>query len=79
MSPELVGVLGMVALVVLLFMRVPVAIAMIAVGLGGFAAIINWTSALGRLGSDTFFAASFYSLSVIPLFVFMGLIRAASA
>ena len=79
MSPELVGILGMVALVVLLFMRVPVAIAMIAVGLAGFAAIINWTSALGRLGSDTFFAASFYSLSVIPLFVFMGLILAASA
>ena len=79
MSPEVVGILGMVALVVLLFMRVPVAIAMIAVGLAGFAAIINWTSALGRLGSDTFFAASFYSLSVIPLFVFMGLILAASA
>jgi len=79
MSPELVGILGMVALVVLLFMRVPVAIAMIGVGLGGFAAIINWTAALTRLGSDTFFAASFYSLSVIPLFVFMGLILAASA
>lgn len=79
MSPEMVGILGMVALVILLFMRVPVAIAMIAVGIAGFAAIINWTSALGRLGSDTFFAASFYSLSVIPLFVFMGLILAASA
>lgn len=79
MSPELVGILGMVALVVLLFMRVPVAIAMIGVGLAGFTAIINWNAALTRLGSDTFFAASFYSLSVIPLFVFMGLILAASA
>jgi tripartite ATP-independent transporter DctM subunit len=79
MSPEIVGLLGMVALVVLLFMRVPVAIAMIGVGLVGYALITNWTAALTRLGSDAFFAASLYSLSVIPLFVFMGLILAAAA
>lgn len=79
MSPEIVGILGIIAMVVLLFLRVPVAIAMIGVGLVGFSMIINWTAALGRLGSDTFFASSLYSLSVIPLFVFMGLILAASA
>jgi len=79
LSPEIVGVLGMVALVVLLFLRVPVAIAMIGVGLAGYALITNWTAALARLGSDAFFAASLYSLSVIPLFVFMGLILAAAA
>lgn len=79
MSPEIVGILGMVALVVLLFMRVPVAIAMIGVGLAGYALITNWTAALARLGSDAFFATSLYSLSVIPLFVFMGLILAAAA
>lgn len=79
MSPEIVGLLGMVALVVLLFIRVPVAIAMIGVGLVGFALITNWISALTRLGSDAFFASSLYSLSVIPLFVFMGLILAAAA
>lgn len=79
MSPEIVGILGMVALVVLLFLRVPVAIAMIGVGLAGYALITNWTAALARLGSDAFFAASLYSLSVIPLFVFMGLILAAAA
>ena len=79
MSPEIVGILGMVALVVLLFMRVPVAIAMIGVGLVGFGLITNWNAALTRLGSDAFYGASLYSLSVIPLFVFMGLILAASA
>ena len=31
------------------------------------------------MGSDAFYGASLYSLSVIPLFVFMGLILAASA
>ena len=55
MSPEMVGILGIIAMVLLLFLRVPVAVAMIGVGLVGFAMIINWTAALGRLGSDTFF------------------------
>lgn len=79
MSPEVIGIIGIVAMVVLLFLRVPVAIAMIGVGIGGFSVIINWNAALTRLGSDAFFAASLYSLSVIPLFIFMGLILAASA
>lgn len=79
MSPELVGILGMFALVLLLFLRVPVAIAMIAVGLIGFSIMTNWTAALGRLASDAYFSSSLYSLSVIPLFVFMGLVLAASA
>jgi len=79
LSPEVVGILGIIALVVLLFMRVPVAIAMIGVGLIGFGIMTNWTSALTRLGSDAFFTSSLYSLSVIPLFVFMGLVLAASA
>jgi tripartite ATP-independent transporter DctM subunit len=79
LSPEVVGLLGILALLVLLFIRVPVAIAMIGVGLIGFAIMTNWTAALARLGSDAFFTSSLYSLSVIPLFVFMGLVLAASA
>ena len=79
MSPELVGILGLAVMVVLLMLRVPVAVAMIAVGLVGFGIITNWRAAFARLGSDAFFGASIYSLSVIPLFVFMGLVLAASA
>ena len=79
MSPELVGVLGLVAMVLLLLLRVPVAVSMIAVGVIGFAIIINIDAALGRLGSDAYFGASLYSLSVIPLFVFMGLALASAS
>lgn len=79
MSPELVGILGLFALIVLLFLRVPVAIAMIAVGLIGFSIMTNWDAALSRLASDAYFSSTLYSLSVIPLFVFMGLVLAASA
>lgn len=76
MSPELVGVLGLVVMVALLLMRVPVAVAMIGVAIVGFGLITNFDAALARLGSDTFFGATLYSLSVIPLFVMMGLLLA---
>lgn len=79
MSPELVGILGLVAMVVLLLLRVPVAVAMIAVGLAGFTIIINLDAALARLAADTFRATTIESLAVIPLFVLMGLILAAAA
>lgn len=79
MSPEVIGILGLIALVGLLVLRVPVGVAMIAVGIVGFAMIINWKAALTRLGSDAFFGASLYSLSVIPLFVFMGLLLASAS
>lgn len=79
MSPEAIGALGLVVMVLLLLLRVPVAVAMIAVGVAGFALIIDFDAALGRLGSDAFFGASLYSLSVIPLFVLMGLVLASAA
>lgn len=79
MSPELVGVLGLAVMVVLLLLRVPVAVAMIAVGLAGFTIIINLNAALARLASDTFRATTIESLAVIPMFVLMGLVLAAAA
>ena len=79
MSPELVGILGLVVMVILLMLRVPVAVAMIVVGLFGFGIIRSWSAAFARLGSDAFFGAAIYNLSVIPLFVFMGLVLASSA
>jgi tripartite ATP-independent transporter DctM subunit len=76
MSPEWVGLLGFVILLVLLLLRVPVGIAMLAVSTGGYAYIISPDAALARLGSDAFSGAATYSLSVIPLFIFMGLLLA---
>lgn len=76
MSPELIGILAFFVLLLLLAARVPVALAMLAVGIGGYALIVNPSAALARLGSDGFQQASTYSLSVIPLFVLMGLLLA---
>lgn len=79
MSTELVGLLGFAALVVLLALRVPVGIAMIVVSIVGYSTVVNPDAALARLGSDAFSGTASYSLSVIPLFVLMGLVLAQSA
>jgi tripartite ATP-independent transporter DctM subunit len=76
MSPEMTGLVGFLALLALLAIRVPVGIAMIAVSVVGYASILSPTAAFARLGSDAFTEASSYGLSVIPLFVFMGLLLA---
>ncbi|MSQ73411.1 MAG: TRAP transporter large permease [Betaproteobacteria bacterium] len=72
MSVQAVGMTGMLALVLLIFLRVPVAIAMGLVGLTGFAALNDWSRALTVLGQVSIDAASNYSLSVVPLFLLMG-------
>jgi tripartite ATP-independent transporter DctM subunit len=72
----MIGLVGFAALLVLLALRVPVAIAMIAVSIVGFAQLINVQGALGRLGQDAFREAASFSLAVIPMFVLMGLLLA---
>lgn len=72
MSPELIGLLGIAVLLVLLAVRVPVAIAMFIVGLGGIAILRNPQVALTFLANDSFALASSADLVVIPLFILMG-------
>jgi tripartite ATP-independent transporter DctM subunit len=72
MSAPIIGLLGVVALLVLIGLRVPVAIAMGTVGIVGGIAINGWHSLGFVLGSQPFVTIFPYSLSVIPLFVMMG-------
>ncbi|MEM8588489.1 MAG: TRAP transporter large permease [Pseudomonadota bacterium] len=72
MSPELIGILGIVALFVLLALRMPVAVALMIVGTGGIALLSNSRAALATLGSETFVIATKIELTIIPLFVLMG-------
>lgn len=73
MTPELVGVISIFTLGVFLALRVPVGIAMIVVSTAGYGYIISPGGALSKLGSSPYIFASSYSLSVIPLFVLMGM------
>ncbi|WP_096438839.1 TRAP transporter large permease [Alteribacter populi] len=73
MSPEMIGTLGIVLLLLLFLMKVPVSISLIIVGTIGFGAIRGWEAGLVQLGTTPFSTASSYSLSVIPLFILMGM------
>ena len=64
--------LGVVVLLVLIFLRVPIAIALATSGFLGYAAIDGWKPALKMAGLVPYQMASAYSLSVIPLFILMG-------
>jgi len=72
MSPITIGALGIVAMLVLLAIRMPVGVALVLVGVVGFAAVAGWQGAFALLGSSPFQHAFNYDLSVIPLFVLMG-------
>jgi tripartite ATP-independent transporter DctM subunit len=76
MSAALIGLLGVLALLALVLARVPVAIALAAVGVVGYAAVDGWSSALAMFGTVPFELASAYSLSVVPLFILMGAVAA---
>jgi C4-dicarboxylate transporter, DctM subunit len=76
MSVGLVAVLGVVGLLAMIFARVPIAIALAASGLLGYAALDGWAPALKMFGRVPFTLASAYSLSVIPLFILMGAVAA---
>ncbi|NDL55578.1 TRAP transporter large permease [Phytoactinopolyspora mesophila] len=76
MAFELVGLLGIAVMLLLIALRVPVAIAMIVVAVCGYSFIVTPDAALARLGADAFRGASMYSLSVIPFFIFMGMLLA---
>ncbi len=73
MSPELLGIIGIIALLVLFLFRVPVSVSLIVVGIWGLGMIRGWDTALVQLGTTPFSTASSYSLSVIPLFILMGM------
>jgi C4-dicarboxylate transporter DctM subunit len=72
MTPGAIGLAGMAALIVLIFLRVPVGVAMGLVGFFGYAAIDGWGRALSVLGQAPFDVATGYTLTVVPLFIVMG-------
>ena len=72
MSLQWLGIAGMLALVLLLALRVPVAIAMGVVGFVGYAVASGLGKAATVLGQVPFDMGSAYSLAQVPLFILMG-------
>ena len=72
MSPNTVATIGIVVLLFLFLLRMPVAYAMALVGFLGFAYVTSAEAALSILGKDFWVTFSSYTLTVVPMFVFMG-------
>jgi C4-dicarboxylate transporter, DctM subunit len=74
MSPNTIATVGVVLLIVLFLLRMPVAYTMALIGFVGFASTKSVGAALSILGKDFWVMFSSYSLTVVPMFVFMGTI-----
>ena len=67
------GLLSFPILMLLIFLRMPIGLAMFTVGFGGMYYVTGGTVvALARLKSETFSTFSSYSLSIVPMFLLMG-------
>lgn len=72
MDPILIGILGILAMLVLLALGVHVGVGMLLVGLVGFAAIGGWSGGLGLLAFIPYDATASFTFTVLPLFILMG-------
>lgn len=72
MTTQLVGWIGIAVLIVAIFLRVPMAIALLGVGIGGLALIIGPAPAMAAAYSTFFEKATMYAFTVVPLFLLMG-------
>ena len=69
-----VGVLSIIVIFILLFLRMPVAFVMLVVGLSGYAYLTNTKAALSIATQTMYSTFASYPLIVVPLFVWMGYI-----
>ena len=73
MSPLLLGLFGIPAVLVLVFLRVPIGLAMLGVGiLGSWLITGSLNPTMAQFKSLTYGTYASYSLSVVPLFLLMG-------
>ncbi|MCJ7769705.1 MAG: TRAP transporter large permease [Dehalococcoidales bacterium] len=78
MSPIVIGIIGIFILIVIFMLGMPVGFAMAFVGFVGFSILVSPDAGLSILARDVFTNLSSYSLTVIPMFVFMGSIAFAT-
>jgi tripartite ATP-independent transporter DctM subunit len=71
-KPEIIGVIGIIALLVLLYGRMWVGFSMLFVGFWCIVAIMGWDRALPVLAAIPYRNVCNYTLAAIPLFILMG-------
>lgn len=69
----MIGLLSFPVLLIMIFLRVPIGLAMFLAGLGGLILVTGDISLpFARLKSETYTTFSNYSLSIVPMFLLMG-------
>jgi len=76
LNEQVIGALGILVLFILIFSRMWIGLAMAFVGFVGFGILGGFTPALKLLTTVPYTTLSDYNMSVIPLFVFMGVVIA---
>jgi tripartite ATP-independent transporter DctM subunit len=66
------SLIGFGVLLLLILLRMPIAFAMALVGFVGFGVLVGWPQTLAMVAQTTFDGGLSYTLSIIPLFIFMG-------
>ena len=74
MDPLITSLLGFAAILLLAFLRFPLALSMGLVGVIGFGELSGYRAAISNLGRLVMDLGQSYSLSVLPLFILMGLL-----
>jgi len=72
MTPVTAGIVGIAVFFLLLILKMPIAFAMALVGLVGFSYLTSTSAGFSMVTTELFGTFSSYSLSVIPMFVWMG-------
>ena len=72
MDPILIGLIGLVAVFILLAMGMPIALALMFVGFCGIGRLASLDAALPVIASTVYETVAYYPYTVIPLFIVMG-------
>ncbi|MDR0852472.1 MAG: TRAP transporter large permease [Clostridiales Family XIII bacterium] len=78
MSTELIGLIGTILVIILMFLRVPVAFSMLTIGVIGIGLLSSFPAAFHAVSVDLYHQFASYQLSVVPLFALMGFLASYS-
>ena len=71
-DPNIVGIIGIILLLVLMFLRIPVGFTLIFIGFVGYFLISGFKPSMNVMGTTFYTKLSNQSLSAVPLFILMG-------
>ena len=69
MSSLILGLIGLIIFLLLIFLRMPIAFAMALVGFAGFSYMTSASAGMNMVVREIYSSFSSYTLSVIPMFV----------